>query len=292
MSDNRNEGGQEPVAPIDPEVIFACVAAGSWARAIACVRRAPAGWSRHQPVAARAEELLIAGLEGAVSNGELDADELENVVVLGRARRLSVSRDFESRVIAALLDAVRSDPERALSIARFRPDLPVCASVIAQYGAPGRRTEDFGTVRTGTHELHHGTVQAGRSVFRSPRERAFHEAAVRAFAGDLVVPNAALSAALDYERLRARLSNAERRYFFTALVDCIVFGRSQGYLPTHFFELDSSVHDDYRRAEKDALKDRIVALAGYRLVRIRPEEQADDPAGYGPVLAAAVREIR
>ena len=241
-------------------------------------------------MAAKAEELLIAGLEAAVSRGELDANDLEHLVVLGRAGRLGITRDFEARVIAGLLDAVRTDAARALSIARFRPDLPVCASVLAQYGAPGRRTDDFGTLRTGTAELHHATVSAGRSVFRSPRERAFHEAAVLAFAGDLVVPNAALSAALDFERLRARLSAVERRYFFTALVDCIVFGRARGYLPNHFFELDSPIHDDHKRAEKDALKDRIVALSGYRLVRIRPEEQADDPAGYSPFLAAARRD--
>lgn len=292
MSDHRIEGGQEPVTPMDPEELFGCVAAGSWTRALACVRRAPKGWSQHQPVAARAEELLIQGLDEAVSRGELDADDLEHLVVLGRAGRLGIQRDLEAKVIASLLDAVRSDPARALSIARFRPDLPVCASVLAQFGAPDRRMEDFGTLRTGTAELHHATVSAGRSIFRSPRERAFHEAAVRAFAGDLVVPNVALSAALDYDRLRARLSAAERRYFFTALVDCIVFGRTQGYLPTHFFELDSPIHDDHKRAEKDALKDRIVALSGHRLVRIRPEEQAEDPAGYARMLTAAKRDQR
>lgn len=275
----------------DPERLFECLRAEDWPGALAVVRAAPAAWTRQDPVAAGACALLVERLEQALRSGDPGPgpDALEMVIMLGRSGRLPVSRPVEACVIERLLTCLRDEPGRALSVARFRPDLPACAAIIAQFGIPERRVESSGPLEVSTAELTHGTVAAGRSVFRSPGERALHEAAVRAWPGLFVLPNVALNAALDYERLRARLTAAERRVFFTALVDCVAFDPASGYRPVHFVELDSTVHDDARRAGRDDVKDRIVALAGYRLVRLRPEVATDDPEAFAAVLRALGR---
>lgn len=266
----------------DPERLYERLHADDWAGALALVRTASAGWGQSGPVATRACELLVERLRDSLRAGSgPGADELELVVMLGRSGRLPVSRETEVPVIERLLELLHGDPARALAIARFRPDLPTSAAVIAQFGIPGRSVARRGPIGVTTAELRHGTVDAGRSVFRSEGEKALHEAAVRTWPDLLVLPNVALHAALDYERLRARLTATERRFFFTALVDCVAFDPRAEFRPVHFVELDSPVHDDARRAERDGMKDRIVALAGFRLTRLRPN---------GPIAARATWE--
>ena len=94
-----------------------------------------------------------------------------------------------------------------------------------------------------------------------------------AFATYFVYPNVALSSLVDYERIADRLTTEERRYFFRALVDCVVFDQHDDYRPRFFFELDSPLHDDETRRKKDAHKERILAPAGQKLYRIRAHER-------------------
>lgn len=271
----------------DPERLYERLHADDWAGALAVVRGASAAWATSGPVAARACELLVERLRDSLRTGAgPGADELELVVLLGRSGRLPVSRETETPVIEHLLSLLQGDPARALAIARFRPDLPTSAAVIAQFGIPGRSVERRGPIGVTTAELRHGTVDAGRSVFRSEGERALHEAATVTWPDLLVLPNVALHAALDYERLRARLTTTERRFFFTALVDCVAFDPRAEFRPVHFVELDSPVHDDARRAERDGMKDRIVALAGFCLARLRPSGPIADRETWESALRA------
>ncbi len=109
-------------------------------------------------------------------------------------------------------------------------------------------------------------------------------AAREVFATYFVYPNVALSSLVDYDRLKAHRSGTERRYFFHARIDCVVFDQHDGYRPRFFFELDSPFHDADDRQMRDRHKNRILALAGQRLYRIRPQIRYPDRAAYIALL--------
>jgi hypothetical protein len=109
------------------------------------------------------------------------------------------------------------------------------------------------------------------SLFKSSQEAAFFHALRTVFQMYTPYPNVALSSLIDFDAIRDRLSAEERDYFFKGIVDCVLFDPHDDYRPIHFFELDSSHHDDPDQQEKDAYKDRIIAAAGHRLYRVRPQ---------------------
>lgn len=266
----------------EPEVLFGHLAAGEVGHALRLIQHArlPDG-----AVGGHAAALLV---EAVLRNDAIGPDDAELFVVLGRAGRIPVDRASEALVIERLLSGLRDDPARALAIARFRPDLAVCAAVILQNGTPERsKVGDPALVGHGTAtatRTDHGVVDGGRSIFRSAAEQTFFAAVVRVFETDLVCPNVALHAALSWERLQGRLTGAERKVFFSALVDVVVFDSRRGFAPKVFFELDSGVHDDHHRAEKDAVKDRIITVAGYPLLRIRPDRDERSPEAFERLL--------
>jgi hypothetical protein len=265
---------------IDPEALFTRVAAGDWAGALDLVRREPDRLP-DDPVTGQALELLVSAIDGRLGGEDLADDDVERYLLLGRAGRLPVGRGREARAVESLMHRYRELPERALAIARFRPDLPGAIAVIGQYGRPeaSRVEAGGGTHRVTSAAPGPGAADAGRPLFRSPIERAFHAAACRVFPGAVVQCNVALHAALDFDRIRGRLTSDERRHFFHGLVDCVVFDPGREYRPVRFYELDSAVHDDAVRQERDGLKDRILSVAGHRLLRIRPAGASGDAAG-------------
>ena len=109
------------------------------------------------------------------------------------------------------------------------------------------------------------------SLFKSDQEATFFHAVRIVFQTYTPYPNVALSSLIDFEAIRHRLSSEERDYFFKSIVDCVLFDPHDDYRPVYFFELDSGHHDAPDQQAKDACKDRIVAAAGHRLYRIRPQ---------------------
>jgi len=109
------------------------------------------------------------------------------------------------------------------------------------------------------------------SLFKSAQEAAFFHALRTVFQTYTPYPNVALSSLIDFEAIRHRLAPEERDYFFKGIVDCVLFDPHDDYRPVHFFELDSGHHDAPDQQAKDAVKDRIIAAAGHRLYRVRPQ---------------------
>lgn len=269
---------------LDAEALFDRVAAEAWTDALDLVRAVTE--DADSAVTRSARQTLVAEMGRRLEGPALGDGEVELLLLLGRSGRLPVGRDLEARIVESLLHRYRDVPERALAVARFRPDVPAAIAVIGQYGAPAAHAEEpsGGTHRVTTVMPGEDRADAGRPLFRSDQERLFFEAACRVYAGRLVQMNVALHAALDFEALRGRLLPDERTYFFRALVDGVVFDPEAGYRPIRFFELDSPVHGDARARERDAWKDRIVALAGHRLVRVRAIGTASDADGWERML--------
>ena len=130
-------------------------------------------------------------------------------------------------------------------------------------------------------------VEFTRPLFKSRQESEFFQALRQVYPRYDVYPNVALSCLIDFDAIQLELSSEERRYFFMGIVDCVVFDQFRSYRPLYFFELDSSYHDTPEQRTKDRYKERILALAGQKLYRIR---KVDRPVGIDGFVTM-IREV-
>lgn len=224
------------------------------------------------PLLARAVETFVATFFEtlAASRAENFETELEKLFLLHTGGFYPLdARQFE-RVVACLVTINAARPAAAVGYARFCPENARCAAILASHAPPeavahGEDAAVEMAVRTPLVPEDHT-----RALFRSRQEIDFFLAAREVFPTYFVYPNVALSCVVDYEAIKAELSGEERRYFFHALLDCVVFDQHDGYRPRYFFELDSPHHDTDARRANDRRKERILALAGQRLHRLRP----------------------
>lgn len=107
------------------------------------------------------------------------------------------------------------------------------------------------------------------SLFKSHQEYRFYKAVRSLFDTFLVFPNVAISALVDFESIKDHLDQKERSYFFTALIDCVVIDSENSFKPVRMLEIDSVYHDEEEQLAKDRMKDKIIAKAGHKLLRIR-----------------------
>lgn len=110
-------------------------------------------------------------------------------------------------------------------------------------------------------------------LFRSPQERAFFDALGAMHPEMLAMPNMAVAVAIPFQPIKAQLSDEARNYYWKAQFDCVLLDREQ-FMPRHFFELDSSFHNEQGAKARDAFKEEICWAAGVKLVRIRGFEAA------------------
>jgi hypothetical protein len=237
------------------------------------------------------------------------ANALETVVLL-HSGGLHVLR--ESRFEAAIVQLVAyhratGATQDARHYARFCPDAAPCAAVLdgddGLHGDGAKGVPDpvpdvprpVDTVPV-EHPLSESIevrvtdplTDADRAtgLFRSPMEQAFFRAARAVFPTYTPVPNVALKAVVDADALKPHLSGAERSFLHTGLVDCVLVDPHDDHRPVAFFELDSTHHDAPDRRTNDAHKDRILALAGHRLYRLRPRSGPVESADFARILRA------
>jgi len=182
----------------------------------------------------------------------------------------SLNKNDYKRLIVKIVNE-ENDLTKSYNYASKFPEDPVCKIVIEQYNAElpkvvshSQRSEIYVTENKNI-QITDSTI----SLFKSKQEYHFYKAVREIFQMYLVLPNVALNAILDFNSIKNKLSIDERKYFFSALVDCVVIDTENEYKPINFFELDSSYHDNEKQLNKDKLKDNILAKAGQRLIRIR-----------------------
>lgn len=110
-------------------------------------------------------------------------------------------------------------------------------------------------------------------LFKSRQEQLFFEAVREVFPTYHPYPNVAISCVIDYSAVKDILREEERKYFFTAIVDSVIFDSTKEYEPKFFVELDSQYHDNERVAKNDRMKDEIFKAANVKLIRIRIYDQ-------------------
>ncbi|MEM1271072.1 MAG: DUF2726 domain-containing protein [Bacteroidota bacterium] len=261
---------------LQPDVLYTLGLAGDWVGLIQWVRR------HRREIAAdlnltAAVRTTLAGLfadEWSRHDPFLLHDALGQLHLLHLTGTVHLTEAEHRRLVTTLAGwYAESDPFRAVDYARFFPDEDVCAGVLRRFSAAD-----------GSETVPIEPEDHTRPLFRSQAESAFFEAVRQVFPTFAVYPNVALSSVVDFSALKHQLDRTSRGYFFRAIIDCVVFDQHDGYRPLHFFELDSPYHDDPKRAERDALKTRILALAGRPLFRLRPPDPPD-------TLVDAVRRV-
>lgn len=129
------------------------------------------------------------------------------------------------------------------------------------------------------------------SLFKSKQEYIFYKAVREAFQSYMVFPNVGMNAVIDFDSIKEQLTNKERQYYFMGLLDCVVIDQENDYKPIKFIELDSPEHDKEKQIENDKMKDKIVGLAGYKLFRIRGDDnQAITESEFKSLIREKIKE--
>ena len=217
------------------------------------------------------------------------ADALEKFFLLHTGGFYTLPEARFEQVIEALVTLHADRPEAALGYARFCPENERCAAVLNRHTPPDpepvTHTQEAVLDLAVSPPL--AETDATVSLFKSQQEADFFLAAREVYATYFVYPNVALSCLIDYDAVKEHLTSDERQYFFRGIVDCVVFDQHDGYRPLYFFELDSALHDTDAQRARDRYKERILALAGQRLHRIR---KRDADAGR-PEFVKLLKEI-
>lgn len=255
----------------DHEAVFRMVYERRWTDLLAFVYRhrgAIAGDPLLGQAVATFASTFLAELAQAEPAGYMH--ELETLFLLHTGGFYALPPAQFEQVVAALVTGHAAHPEAARGYARFCPDHPACAAVLRHAPVPpapvAHTQHEVLEVRATDPD---DGVDHTLSLFKSQQEVDFFMAVREVYATYFVYPNVALSCLVDYDRIRDRLSASERHYFFRALVDCVVFDQHDAYRPRYFFELDSALHDTDVQQARDRSKERILALAGQKLHRIR-----------------------
>lgn len=208
-----------------------------------------------------------------------------HLCMLVQTDRSFFPRDFWQPLIEDRLHAMFDAEDKALpGLANdFMHELPLARDLLARLQQV--RPEEFADARRsmlnvravqgadgGQPGSEEPTVHVS-CLFRSPQERAFFDALCAVHPEMLAMPNIAVAVAIPFQPIKAQLSDEARDYYWKAQFDCVLLDREQ-FMPRHFFELDSSFHNEQGAKARDALKEEICLAAGVKLVRIRGFEAA------------------
>ncbi|MDN5047560.1 hypothetical protein O8C97_06870 [Aliarcobacter butzleri] len=182
-------------------------------------------------------------------------------------------KDFEKfiEIYLKILNEV-SDSKVALTIAKQWNHLEISKIIISKYD------EELSLIVNHNYEeqinvkinIEKSVNNYSINLFKSNQEVEFFKAFIDVFPHYFTYPNVALSCLIDFDKIKDTLSKDEKIFFFTAIVDCVVFEQvNNNYLPKYFFELDSFYHDNKQQHVKDKMKDNIFSVAGLKLLRIR-----------------------
>ena len=271
---------------LDHERIYQLTHAADWPALLALIHEHPQAAAQDdlvQQALATFETAFFIQLDAMDAISAQQADVLERLILLHSGGIYQLDEERFATLVVRLVTwhLEHGADDTAAQYAPFCPDREPCASLLDASGAdtnpvslePHRVAVDHPerdrvhvTVTTPATEATHSL-----SLFKSDQEAAFFHAVRTVFQTYTPYPNVALSSLIDFEAIRDRLSDDERSYFFKGIVDCVLFDPHDDYRPVHFFELDSGHHDAPDQQEKDGYKDRIIAAAGHRLYRVRPQ---------------------
>jgi Protein of unknown function (DUF2726) len=196
---------------------------------------------------------------------------LHALFTLHRTEQFLLQEDDLGVIVVELVRCYQEDIEQAVHYARYFPKAQLCADTIKRYeeSLPKAVSHSQNKILRVIENIQIENNDYTKPLFNSPQESDFFQALRQVFPRYDVYPNVGLSSLINYENIKKRLSTEEREYFLKSHVDCVVFDQFRGYKPIYFFELDSSFHDTPEQKVKDGYKNKILAVAGQKLYRIR-----------------------
>lgn len=117
------------------------------------------------------------------------------------------------------------------------------------------------------------TFNFKKNLCASSQEREFLKAVRQYFPSLRAYPNLPLRNFIDLDALDRFADEQMRRFCWSSQVDALLCTEDED--PIAGIELDSMHHDDPVAIERDALKDKLFAIAGVPLVRIRAEDTSN-----------------
>jgi Protein of unknown function (DUF2726) len=271
-----------------PETIFAGTLAEEWGPVLDIIQKHGAILSS-DPVFRQAVDTFIKAFlssqKGPSFSAPIDASISERILLFHAANRIRLQTPDLQMLVHRSLHYWQSDVSRSVGLAKLLPDDPVCQTILnesdlSQRAVGGIAVTERSTERSTETSTGKGTETppgnlsrpALLPLFKSHQEKEFYHAVRSFYPQQLIGVNVSIHAVVNLDLVRAQLTNRERNYFYKALLDCVVYNIDDEYRPMIVFEIDSPLHDDQNQIERDALKDRILAVAGLRLVRIRPDQ--------------------
>ena len=220
---------------------------------------------------------------------------LENLFLLHKGKIYSLTEDRAITVVVELVNIYRNKGSmlEAYNYAKFYPKQEICSEVIRlhQESLPKVVEHSQSHQIKVTENKNISNVKYTTSLFKSHQEMEFFMAVRENFQMFVVYPNVALSCLIDFDKIKSNLSQEERSFFFRGIVDCVVFDQHESYKPIKFFELDSSYHDSSEQKLRDSYKDKILAVAGQTLYRIRKTSENQGRAEFMKLIREIVNII-
>jgi very-short-patch-repair endonuclease len=209
-------------------------------------------------------------------NDRIDiTDNLEKLWMLDKGRFYKLSEDELKIVICEIVNRKRDNLVEAYNFAKELPNELICKNVIEEFerhipkNIEHSQSNRINVTETRTVENVDYTI----NLFKSLQEVELFQALKGIFDTYQIYPNVAISCLLNWKLIKDDLTDDERKFYFTGIVDFVVFDQAEGFKPKHFFELDSTFHDTQEQKKKDKLKDNIFAKAGVKIRRIRKQDK-------------------
>ena len=212
----------------------------------------------------------------------------ENIAELGTILTFHKSESYNFRLSTRnheKLIVLLVEKTQSYDFAKELPHHEICIPIIQEHD---KKLADGIAATKVSHEIQSNfsvqeiekkkTESYAISVFKSPQEQEFYEAARQVFSTSILLPNTALSTVINNGVLE-QFNGRERGFFLSTTVDLVVID-STDYKSTHFFELDSSYHDSPEQKARDELKNRLISEAGFELYRIRKKSGQADMENY------------
>lgn len=198
---------------------------------------------------------------------------LEKLFLLHKGKIYKLSEERAKQLVVEMVTIFRNKGliTKANDYASFYPEHPICAEIKGNIKEPLPiviKHSQIDQIRV-TKNRDIAEIDYTISLFKSKQEIDFFMAVRELFQMFIVYPNVALSCIIDFEKIKGELSQEEKAFFFRGIIDCVVVDQHNNYKPIHFFELDSIYHEASEQKIKDEYKDKILALAGKTLFRIK-----------------------
>lgn len=186
---------------------------------------------------------------------------------------------------------VEKELARAYDYALHFPEAEICKQTIQKFKDQQPKfvehSQEFELVVTENKNI--SDIDSSIGIFKSIQEYQFYKAVREVFQMFLVFPNVALSAVIDFNKIQDQLTREEKSYFFKALIDCVIIDTEDNYKPKKFIELDSPFHDTEVQKQKDSMKDKILAVAGQKLMRVRRTTYKEDEKDFIKLIRETLR---